>query len=107
MSEREVILAEGFGFKRYPNSPGYVIGKVTIKVEEAIAFLKKHEHLGWVNIDIQVSKGGKPYCKLDTWRTDKEREEMAASGTPTKKSPVPKDTQKPMGATEPEEDLPF
>jgi hypothetical protein len=63
----EKIFADGFSFKRQENAPDFVVGRQSIKVDEAIAFLKQHVKNGWVNIDIKQAKSGKYYCELDTW----------------------------------------
>tara|TARA_R110000824_G_scaffold157037_4_gene330457 strand:- start:2539 stop:2817 length:279 start_codon:yes stop_codon:yes gene_type:complete len=63
----EKIFADGFSFKRSDNAPEFVVGKQSIKVDEAIAFLKANAKNGWVNLDIKRSKGGNFYCELDTW----------------------------------------
>jgi hypothetical protein len=67
----EKIFANGFMFKKNENSPDFVIGRQSIKVDEAIVFLKEHAKNGWVNIDIKQSKGGNYYCELDTWESPK------------------------------------
>lgn len=64
----KTIFADGFIFKRKENSPEFVVGSQSIKVEEAIAFLQANQKNGWVNLDIKQSKGGKYYCQLDTWQ---------------------------------------
>lgn len=63
----EKIFADGFSFKRQENAPDFVVGRQSIKVDEAIDFLKQHVKNGWVNIDIKQAKSGKYYCELDTW----------------------------------------
>lgn len=65
--EQEKIFADGFIFKRNPKAPQFVIGRVSMKVEEAIAFLKTHEKNGWVNIDIKEARSGNHYMELDTF----------------------------------------
>jgi len=67
MQQQEKIFADGFSFKRRENAPSFVIGRQSIKVEEAIAFLKANVKNGWVNLDIKQSKSGSYYCELDTW----------------------------------------
>ena len=67
MSE-EKVFADGFIAKRRENAPDFVLCNLSVKVEEAIAFLQKHQSDGWVNLDVKVSKGDKPYVELDTWR---------------------------------------
>lgn len=36
----EKIFADGFSFKRNDNAPEFVVGKMSIKMDEAIAFVK-------------------------------------------------------------------
>ena len=48
-------------------SPEFVIGKQSIKVDEAVAFLQAKQKNGWVNLDIKQAKGGNYYMELDTW----------------------------------------
>jgi len=64
----EKIFANGFVFKRQDNAPDFVIGSLSCKSDEAIAFLKNHTKPdGWVNLSIKRSKAGKAYIELDTW----------------------------------------
>ncbi len=63
----EKIFADGFLFKRNDNAPHFVVGSQSIKVEEAVAFLKANAKNGWVTLSIKQSKGGNYYCELDTW----------------------------------------
>src|SRR6056300_451175 len=64
---QEKIFATGFSFKRNPNSPEFVVGKQSIKVDEAIAFLQANQKNGWVNLDVKQAKNGNFYMELDTW----------------------------------------
>lgn len=90
-NKKEVIFADGFILKRNENTPEWVIGNLSIKVEDAIAFLNKRSKNGWVNLDLKVSQEGKPYCQLDTWE-------------PSKKSDTKKDN---VSESSPKEELPF
>jgi hypothetical protein len=65
--QQEKIFADGFIFKRNPKAPQFVVGRVSMKVEEAIAFLKTHEKNGWVNVDIKEARSGNHYMELDTF----------------------------------------
>jgi len=65
--EQEKIFADGFIFKKNPKAPEFVIGRVSIKVEEAIGFLKTNEKNGWVNLDIKEARSGNHYIELDTF----------------------------------------
>lgn len=64
---QDKIFAQGFSFKRNENSPEFVVGKQSIKVDEAIAFLQANQKNGWVNLDVKQAKGGNYYMELDTW----------------------------------------
>ena len=67
MAEDKKIFADGFSFKRRENAPEFVVGRQSIKVDEAVAFLNSNAKNGWVNIDIKQSQKGTYYCELDTW----------------------------------------
>lgn len=65
---KEQVLANGFYFKIPEKKPDFVVGKVSCKVEDAIAFLQQHEKNGWVNMDVKISgRTDKPYMSLDQW----------------------------------------
>lgn len=91
----EKIFADGFLFKRNENAPDFVVGRLSMKVDEAIAFMKKHEKGGWININIKQARSGNYYSELDTFEA---------------KSPANKD-EKPKAKAAPkkeeEADLPF
>ena len=68
---KEKVFADGFVFKRREDAPDFVIGNIAIKVDEAIAFIKANvKDDGWVNLNINISKGGNPYMELDTFEPD-------------------------------------
>lgn len=79
----EKIFADGFILKaKHENAPEWVLAKMSVKVEEAIAFLQQHNNKGWVNLDLLLSQAGKPYVALDTFtpKPPEERVEKAPSG---------------------------
>ena len=63
----EKIFADGFLFKRKEAAPDFVVGGLSLKVEEVIPFLKKHAKNGWVNLDIKQARSGNYYVELDVW----------------------------------------
>lgn len=65
---QEKIFADGFSFKRNENAPDFVVGKLTMKAEEAIAFIKKHQQNGWVSVEIKYGRSGNAYCELNTFQ---------------------------------------
>jgi hypothetical protein len=68
MNKTEKIFADGFMFKMQPDSPEWVVGSLSLKAEDAIAFINSHADKGWVNLKINIGKSGKPYVELDTWK---------------------------------------
>ena len=67
------IFADGFLFKKKQgNAPEWVIGKMSIKVDEAVDFLQSHAKNGWVNLEVKEAQSGKAYIELDTWEPKKE-----------------------------------
>ena len=68
MNNTEKVFADGFMFKMQPDSPEWVVGSLSLKSEEAIAFIQKHSDKGWVNLKVNIGKSGKPYVELDTWK---------------------------------------
>lgn len=94
---QERTFADGFIFKRRENAPEWVIGNLSIKVDEAIAFLKNNEKKGWVNLNIKKGRSGNPYMELDTF-------EAKPKGT---SEAVPPATPPPPADPEEDGDLPF
>lgn len=68
MEKTEKVFADGFIFKMKPTSPEWVVGSLSLKAEDAIAFIQKHTEKGWVNLNVHIGKSGKPYVELDTWK---------------------------------------
>lgn len=77
MSEKkEKIFADGFSFSTRENQPDFVVGRVSIKVEDAIPFLKQHgADRGWVNLNVLVGRSGNPYVELDTFKPKSQQAE--------------------------------
>jgi len=86
-SKKETIFADGFILKRNETAPDWVIGNLSIKVDEAIAFLKANEKKGWVNIEMKTGQSGKPYCALDTWQPTKTKETVVEEPPQTEDAP--------------------
>jgi hypothetical protein len=83
MSQDEKIFADGFSFKRQENAPDFVIGRVSIKVDDAIAFMQKHQKGGWVNLNAKYARSGNAYLELDTF------EPKGKGATPTATATAP------------------
>jgi len=61
------VFADGFLFKRKDTAPEFVVGEISVKVDEAVNFLKENKKNGWVNLDVKLSKSGKYYIELNTF----------------------------------------
>jgi hypothetical protein len=89
----EKIFADGFIFKKKETAPDFVVGSLSLKVDEAVAFIKKHTKMGWINLDIKQGRSGNYYVELDTF-------EPKAKGA----APAPKPTK---AEPEADEEVPF
>jgi hypothetical protein len=96
MAQDEKIFADGFLFKRNEKAPEFVVGRMSIKIEEAVAFMTKHQKGGWVNLDVKTARSGNYYIELDTFES--KGKETAST------KPAPKPTQQ---EEEDDQDLPF
>lgn len=94
----EKIFAEGLVVKRNERAPDFVICNLSVKVGEFVNFLHQHESEGWVNIQCKVSKNGKLYAELDTWRPN--QGEAARAGIDHARQQV-------SGSDIVEDDIPF
>jgi hypothetical protein len=75
MENKETVFADGLIFKLKDNQPDFVIGNISVKVEDFVKFLNAHSDNGWVNIQVLKSQAGKPYAKLDTWKPKQAQEQ--------------------------------
>lgn len=71
----EKIFADGFSFKRNENAPDFVVGRLSMKIDEAGAFIKQHQKNGWVNLSIKQARSGNYYVELDTFEAKKKVED--------------------------------
>ena len=101
MAQDEKIFADGFLFKRNEKDPEFVIGRLSIKVDEAIEFIKANQKAGWVNLDVKKARTGNFYIELDTFEA-KGKESAVDKYEAKAKPTAPKPQQE-----EEDEDLPF
>jgi hypothetical protein len=85
----EKIFADGFVFKRNEKAPDFVVGGISVKVEDAVAFLRKHDKNGWVNLQIKNSQGGKYYIELDTFEPKAQAQAPAQQPEPVNDGTLP------------------
>ena len=68
MEKKDKVFAKGFIFKRSENAPEWVVGKLSIKLEDAMPFLTQNQANDWVNLNVVQGKQGNYYIELDTWK---------------------------------------
>jgi hypothetical protein len=82
----EKVFADGFSFKRSENAPDFVVGRLSLKTDEAIAFIKQHDKRGWVNLNIKTARSGNHYVELDTFEPKKTDNDSAPASKSNSKS---------------------
>ena len=100
MAQDEKVFANGFSFKRQENAPEFVVGRLSLKEDEAKDFLRNNFKNGWCNLNIKKAKSGSYYVELDTYEPtngmkDGPKQEAKPQGTP--RGPL----------NEPEDDMPL
>jgi hypothetical protein len=105
MAQDEKIFADGFSFKRSEKAPDFVVGRLSLKTDEAVAFIRQHEKGGWVNLNIKTARSGNHYIELDTYEPTQQgaaAKPAAAAAKPQAKAVAPAPV-----VEEEDEDLPF
>ena len=103
MAQDEKIFADGFSFKRSEKAPDFVVGRLSMKADDAVAFIRQHEKGGWVNLNIKTARTGNHYVELDTYEpTQGGAAKPAVTAKPQTKAPAPAPV-----VEEDEDDLPF
>ena len=68
------LVAGLYPKKPHGNAPDFVIGKLSINVEQFRGWMKSHlsanQGAEWINIDMKLSKADKGYAVVDTWKPD-------------------------------------
>ena len=78
MNNDDNLLVGGF-YPRPPRegAPEFVMGKININVEQFKTwfrdYLKENPDEEWLSLDSLISKNGKGYCKVDTWKPDPQK----------------------------------
>lgn len=71
MQDKQTIFADGFIAKRRDDAKDFLITKLSLKVDEATAFIKKHEKNGWLNLEVKRGRSGGLYVSLDSFEPKK------------------------------------
>jgi len=104
----EKVFADGFTFKRNENAPEFVVGRLSLKIDAAIEFIKQHQKNGWINLDVKKARTGNFYIELDTY-TPKDRESSTEAKRMTNKAQSPNKSKSQLQMTDEDGDdgLPF
>lgn len=81
------------------NAPDFVIGSLSIKREQLIAWLQAQDG-EWINADIKEAKSGKWYVSVNDWKPENRRE------APPRRDPTPPPPSR-NDDPFPDEDIPF
>jgi hypothetical protein len=74
------IFPDGFIMKPpRETAPEWVLGSISVKVDEFKQWLDDNEKRGWVNLNMKRSQAGKMYCELDTWEPQKQDTQPAST----------------------------
>lgn len=103
--QQEKIFADGFIFKRNEKAPNFVVGRISVKVEQAVDFLKSNEENGWVNLGVKQARSGNYYIELDTFKPNNDSSGSTVDAYQAKKAQEPQ--QAPVDEEDEEDDLPF
>lgn len=106
MSTEEKIFADGFSFKRNENAPDFVVGRLSLKVDEAIAFIKQHEKRGWINLNVKTARSGNHYIELDTYEPKNSGDSKPVAVAKGNANPKPS-TKKTVAVSDDDDTLPF
>lgn len=89
MEKKEKVFANGMIFKRNDNAPDWVIGKLSVKEEDFVKFLRENSKSGWLNLNINKGQSGKIYIELDTWENTGKPIAKVAESTSFNNSDLP------------------
>lgn len=106
-TDNKVPLPEGLFFTLPPaEAPDFAKGRLSIKVIDFVKYLEANQNVaGYVNIDLLVSQGGKPYAKLNTWKPTTQGN-VTQAPVPTTSAPAVEGIEYPDEQIE-TEDIPF
>ena len=90
MSDKpEPIFIDGLIVKApHENAPDFVKGAISINVSSLMSWLST-QSTDWVNADIKVSKAGKWYSQVNTFKPESRQDMTANQNQPPQGSPTP------------------
>ena len=64
------IFPKGLFFNRRHDAPDFVIGRISMKIDDFSKFVRENKDGEWMNFNVLKSKEGKSYVELDTWKPE-------------------------------------
>ena len=86
MQKQETVYANGFIGKKFEKDPDFIVVRLSIAKDDAIAFINKHANEdGWVNLEVKKGReAGKFNVTLNTYQGGKtEYKKPARKSEPT------------------------
>lgn len=85
-------MFQGLFFKTpHDNAPDFVKRKISIKVDDFIAWLQENQNSdGWVNADLKEAKSGHWYAEINRWTPDSDQSSNNSSNN-SSDNPSPSD----------------
>lgn len=89
----DTVFANGMFLQpRKPQTPDFVMGKFSFKVDEFIETLQRYKNdAGYVNVSMMKGRSGKPYLAVDTYGLNLQGDSSQAS-QPSVPPPTQDDT---------------
>ena len=77
MNEESMLVKGFYPKEKHPNAPDFVLGKASIHLPTFAEFMREFKAANpgeeWVSIDSKLSKAGKGYASVDTWKPDPDK----------------------------------
>ena len=87
MENQDSALVSGFYPKpKHANAPDFVIAKASVNLQQFAEFVKTYKAQNpseeWLNIDMKLSRAGKGYASVDTWKPDPAMHGQSSAAAP-------------------------
>ena len=87
MENQDSALVSGFYPKpKHANAPDFVIAKASVNLQQFAEFVKTYKAQNpqeeWLNIDMKLSRAGKGYASVDTWKPDPAMQGQSSAAAP-------------------------
>ena len=86
-NQNDSMLVKGFYPKaKHANAPDFVLGKASIHLPTFAEFMREFKAANpggeWVNIDSKLSRAGKGYASVDSWKPDPAMQGQSSAPAP-------------------------